>query len=216
MAKIEVTINGKVYPCRPTMGAMLRFKKETGKEVTEITSNSFSDLCAYLYCCVASASAADKVPFEMSLMDFADALNPEDMTAWANAVQGAAAPAEDAEKKKLEPKGIYELLGIALGCIRLSYDDFCNMDFQEFAAVYKAYAEQRDFDYKNSWERMRLLAAITIQPHLAKGKKITPEKLLPFPWDKKKVAAAKKAKEITPEQQRRRMEELVKKLGDSL
>ena len=48
MAKIEVTINGKVYPCRPTMGAMLRFKKETGKEVTEITSNSFSDLCAYL------------------------------------------------------------------------------------------------------------------------------------------------------------------------
>ncbi len=93
-------------------------------------------------------------------------------------------------KKKLEPKGIYDLLGIALGCIRLSYDDFCNMDFQEFAAVYKAYA---------------------------KGKKITPEKLLPFPWDKKKkVAAAKKAKEYTPEQQRRRMEELVKKLGDSL
>ena len=91
------------------------------------------------------------------------------------------------------------------------------MDFQEFAAVYKAYAEQRDFDYKNSWERMRLLAAITIQPHLAKGKKITPEKLLPFPWDKKKkVAASKKAKEYTPEQQRRRMEELVKKLGDSL
>ena len=102
MAKIEVTINGKVYPCRPTMGAMLRFKKETGKEVTEITSNSFnsfSDLCAYLYCCVASASAADKVPFDMSLMDFADALSPEDMTAWANAVQASAAPAEGEEKK---------------------------------------------------------------------------------------------------------------------
>ena len=102
MAKIEVTINGKVYPCRPTMGAMLRFKKETGKEVTEITSNSFSDLCAYLYCCVASASAADKVPFDMSLMDFADALSPEDMTAWANAVRASAAsaaPAEGEEKK---------------------------------------------------------------------------------------------------------------------
>ena len=52
---------------------------------------------------------------------------------------------------------------------------------------------------------------------LYSGKKITPEKLLPFPWDKKKkAAAAKKAKEYTPEQQRRRMEELVKKLGDSL
>ena len=119
-------------------------------------------------------------------------------------------------KKKLEPKGIYDLLGIALGCIRLSYDDFCNMDFQEFAAVYRAYAEQRDFDYKDKWERMRLMACITIQPHLAKGKKITPEKLLPFQRDKKKAAAAKKAKEYTPEQQRRRMEELVKKLGGSL
>lgn len=90
------------------------------------------------------------------------------------------------------------------------------MDFQEFAAVYRAYAEQRDFDYKDKWECMRLMACITIQPHLAKGKKITPEKLLPFQWDKKKAAAAKKAKEYTPEQQRRRMEELVKKLGGSL
>ena len=99
MANIELTINVKVDPCRPTMGAVLRFKKETGKEVTEITSNSVSDLCAYLYCCVASASAADKVPFDMSLMDFADALSPEDMTAWANAVQASAAPVEGEEKK---------------------------------------------------------------------------------------------------------------------
>ena len=35
MAKIEVTINGAKYPCRPTMGAMLRFKKETGKTLTD-------------------------------------------------------------------------------------------------------------------------------------------------------------------------------------
>ena len=87
MAKVEVVINGTAYPCCPTMGAMLRFKKETGKEVTEITSNSLTDLCAYLYCCVASASAADGVDFKMSLMEFADALNPEDMTAWAEQMQ---------------------------------------------------------------------------------------------------------------------------------
>ena len=43
MAKVEVTINGKAYPCRPTMGAMLRFKKETGKEVTEITNSGLAD-----------------------------------------------------------------------------------------------------------------------------------------------------------------------------
>ena len=100
MNKVEVTVNGVVYPCRPTMGAMLRFKKETGKEVTEITNGSLSDLCAYLYCCVASASAADGVEFKMSLMDFADALNPEDMAAWtAQMQQGNAVNADGAEKK---------------------------------------------------------------------------------------------------------------------
>ena len=101
MSKIEVTINGKAYPCRPTMGAMLRFKKETGKEVTELQNGSFSDLCAYLYCCVASACAADKVPFKMSLMDFADALSPEDMTQWAEQVQAQTTgdTGDDEEKK---------------------------------------------------------------------------------------------------------------------
>ena len=98
MKKVEVVINGTSYPCRPTMGAMLRFKKETGKEVTELQNGSFSDLCAYLYCCVASASAADKIPFNMSLMEFADALSPDDMTAWATQMQ-AEVEGSDAEKK---------------------------------------------------------------------------------------------------------------------
>lgn len=87
MAKIEVTINGVTYPCRPTMGAALRFKKETGKELTEISGGSLTDVCTYLYCCVVSACTADKVNFDMSLMEFADALNPEDMNAWAAQTQ---------------------------------------------------------------------------------------------------------------------------------
>lgn len=98
MAKIEVIINGKAYPCRPTMGAMLRFKKETGKEVTEISSTGFSDLCTYLYCCVASASAADGVSFDMDLMSFADALSPEQMNEWAASMQ-ADTVAATTEKK---------------------------------------------------------------------------------------------------------------------
>lgn len=89
------------------------------------------------------------------------------------------------------------------------------MNFEEFAAVYKAYVEQRDTDFKDNWQRMRMLAAITIQPHLAKNKKITPEKLLPFPWEKTK-SSTKKGRDIDPEQQRKRMEELAKKLGDTM
>lgn len=85
MAKVEITINGVAYPCRQTMGAMLRFKQETGKEVTEIDPGSFSDLCTYLWCCVKSASKADGKDFDLSLMDFADSVTPEDATEWAEA-----------------------------------------------------------------------------------------------------------------------------------
>ena len=79
---LKITINGKEYPCRQTMGAMLRFKRETGREVTEM-EGGLSDLCTYLWCCIVSACAADGVEFAMTLIDFADALSPEDLQAWA-------------------------------------------------------------------------------------------------------------------------------------
>lgn len=96
----------------------------------------------------------------------------------------------------------------------LSYDDFCRLDFTEFASVWKAYAEQRDTSYKDEWQRMRLLASIVIQPHLKKGSRITPEKLLPFPWDHQKQK--EEAPKMTGAEQRKRMEKLVEKLGDKL
>lgn len=108
-------------------------------------------------------------------------------------------------------------MGIALGCIGLSYDDFCRLTFDEFAAVWKAYVERRDTDSKDEWQRMRLLATIVIQPHLGKGHKVTPEKLLPFPWDKQKEEkTGGKTRKLTAKQQRERMKELVTKLGDEL
>ena len=54
----------------------------------------------------------------------------------------------------------------------------------EFECVYKEYQETREAAYKDDWARMRMLAAIVIQPHLKR--KITPEKLLPFPWEKRR------------------------------
>lgn len=41
MKRIEVIINGVAYPCSPTMGAMLRFKQETGREITEMDPKKF-------------------------------------------------------------------------------------------------------------------------------------------------------------------------------
>lgn len=94
MKNIGITINGEAFPCRPTMGAMLRFKQQTGKEVTEIDEASFTDLCTYLWCCIVSACKHDGKEFKLSLMDFADSISPEDMTEWAQALQADAQPTD--------------------------------------------------------------------------------------------------------------------------
>ena len=94
----KIIINGKEYPCRPTMGAMLRFKEQTGKEITELDTNSFTDLCTYLWCCIKSACAREQKQFDLSLIEFADSIDPDDMNAWAAAVQaenGGETPATD-------------------------------------------------------------------------------------------------------------------------
>lgn len=44
----KITIKGKEYPCRITMGAMVRFKRESGKDVSEISKSDVSDLVLFL------------------------------------------------------------------------------------------------------------------------------------------------------------------------
>lgn len=102
------------------------------------------------------------------------------------------------------------MLGIALGCIGLSYDDFCRLDFEEFSAIYEAYAQQRDDDNKQEWERMRAHATLLLLPHTKKGTKLAPDKVYPLPWDKKEKKIAKQPIDIA--KQRKRMAELVEKL----
>lgn len=81
------------------MGAMLRFKRETGKEVTEIKED-ISDYCTYLWCCVCSASKHDGLDFSMSLMDFADAISPEDILAWTATLNEGVGDAEGEKKSQ--------------------------------------------------------------------------------------------------------------------
>lgn len=101
MKKMTVTINGVEYPCYETMGAMLRFKQETGKEVSEVDISQFSFFCIYLWCCVASACAREKKEFGYSVMDFADNITPETMTAWTDMLRevNGVESADDAQKK---------------------------------------------------------------------------------------------------------------------
>lgn len=97
MKQITININGEAYPCRPTMGAMLRFKQETGKEITQIDPSSFTELCTYLWCCIVSASKKEGKAFNLSLMDFADSIEPDEMQEWSDALNAEAAQAEKEE-----------------------------------------------------------------------------------------------------------------------
>ena len=63
-------------------GAMLRFKRETMRDVSEI-ENDLEDSVRLAHCCVVSACKADGVPFDMDLLTFADYLSAEDLNAFA-------------------------------------------------------------------------------------------------------------------------------------
>ncbi len=80
--QVKIFVNGKelVLPCRLTLGAMLRFKQETGKDITEIAKDDVLNLLKFVWCCVASACSADGISFDISFERFADCLPPEGLT----------------------------------------------------------------------------------------------------------------------------------------
>lgn len=101
-----IEIKGKQYPCRVTMGALLRFKNETGKDVAQMESNDMAELIILLWCCVSSASKADGVEFGMTLMDFADCLDPDTVTGFYTSMEDGASTDsanDDPEKKTGQP-----------------------------------------------------------------------------------------------------------------
>ena len=78
----KMVIGGREYPCRVTMGAMLRFKRATGKDVSRMNGEDMEELMVFVHSCVASACKADGVPFELGVEDMADCLTAEDVTAF--------------------------------------------------------------------------------------------------------------------------------------
>lgn len=74
---MTVTINDEEYPIRLTMGAILRFKQETGKELAE--AEGTVDNATIIWCCIKSACKREGKKFDLSLMDFADNVDAEDI-----------------------------------------------------------------------------------------------------------------------------------------
>lgn len=91
----KIKIYGKEYPVRITMGAMRRYKRETGQDVS-LMGNDVDLMVIFMFCCVASACNADDVPFELDIDKFADGLEMNDLNGFAESMS----PKEEGSKKK--------------------------------------------------------------------------------------------------------------------
>lgn len=98
------------------------------------------------------------------------------------------------------------MLGYGIGVIGMSLDDWCGLSPDEFGAVCQAYNDKEDARLRDEWERMRLLATITIQPHVKN--RLHAEKLLPLPWDGEKKKPS--APPVGKEEAKARFEQLLK------
>lgn len=95
----KIRIGDKEYPAYQTMGAMLAFKQENGREVTEIPATDISAMMIYLFCVVRSACKREKVEFPFTeVQELGDGITLEDFKNWADSLKGEdnEAPANEA------------------------------------------------------------------------------------------------------------------------
>ena len=89
----------------------------------------------------------------------------------------------------------------------MSLADFDALSPDELNAIMAAHRETE----QNAWERVRVLGTILLQPYTSKGIKLTPQKVLHFPWDDDKKDSSKtKPKPMTRDEHVRRAAELLK------
>ena len=86
MNKTTVNVGGKAYPCRLTMGAMLLYRRNMGKDVSQMQEGDLEEMLMLMWCCVASACRADGVDFDIDFERFCDLLTPQDMGEWNKAM----------------------------------------------------------------------------------------------------------------------------------
>ena len=94
----RITINGRDYPVRMVMGALLLFRHETGKDASQLDTESLEEMLRLMWCCAKCASQAEGTAFDMDFETFCNSITPQDVAAW-NADMAAA----DEGKKKAAP-----------------------------------------------------------------------------------------------------------------
>lgn len=96
----RISVKDKEYPCYVTMGALLRFKDVTGKELSEVSQTGLSDMLTLLWCCCQSACRREGMDFDLSLADFADNILPDELLSWSNSMASGTDGSSSEEKKR--------------------------------------------------------------------------------------------------------------------
>ena len=73
---------------------------------------------------------------------------------------------------------------MGLGRLGLSPRAFYDATLGEIALAIEEYGKALDYKERCEWERTRWLATVLIQPHAKKGRRIKPEDLVQFEWER--------------------------------
>lgn len=92
-----IELGGVTYPAYITMGAFLQYRDLTGEEIS--STSAVTDQIKFFYCTVKSACMREKRPFDLSLMEFASMMLPEDLAAFASAQDEGKAAAGGKKKR---------------------------------------------------------------------------------------------------------------------
>lgn len=88
----------------------------------------------------------------------------------------------------------------------MSLDDFVRLTPDEFEAVAARISEREEERRRDGWEQARIVAKMAISPYLKQDMSL--EQFMPLPWDERR----RKAKILSKEEDRKRMEEIVKRV----
>ena len=88
----------------------------------------------------------------------------------------------------------------------LGFEDFCLCTPIEFQAIMDAFGEMEDARRRDMWERMRILAAISVSPF--SKSRVRPENIIRLPWDNERKQAAIVSKEDDIKALQRRLRQI--------
>lgn len=96
-----IEINGESYPCYMTIGAMMAFKRMTGKEVDEMGGLGTEGIATLFFCCARSACTREKQDFPFKTVEeLADFIRPEDLTVWNDSLTDEGKSGKPGKKKQ--------------------------------------------------------------------------------------------------------------------